>query len=813
MWQFFTERGKKVIQLAHRKALSLGSPTIEPEHLLVGILEERDGSASRVLESLGVDVEGALVSLDASLTQRPPTMKMLDLPLSEKMKRTIECAMREARNIGVNHVGSEHLLLGLLLQKDAFACQFLASLGIDIADARREVSAVLIMPDGRKVETLNERMKQKKTKTPTLDPLGVDLTARAEEGLLDPVVGRANEIRRVMQVLCRRTKCNPVLIGEPGVGKTAIIEGVAQKFISGEVPEFLQNKRIVQLNVGSLVAGTKYRGEFEERIRKIVKEVSESKEVILFIDELHMLVGAGSAEGAMDAANMLKPALSRGDFQVIGATTQDEYRKYVERDAALERRFQPVRVDEPSVEDSIKILEGLRPRYEEHHNAEITDDALKSAAHLSARYIRDRFLPDKGIDLIDEAGARARLNMLSPNESALSLENEIENVRRRKESAVFAQDFETAAELRNEEYRLAQELEDSQSKWRSAQIEVKSLISSEDIAAIVSEWTGVPVRQITEDEALRLLRMEEEISSRLIGQDEAVRAVARAIRRARSGLKDPKRPIGSFLFLGPTGVGKTELARCLARFMFGSDEAMIRIDMSEFMEKHEASKMVGAPPGYVGHGEGGKLTGMVRKRPYSVVLFDEIEKAHPDVFNLLLQVLEEGTLTDGQGRKADFRNTIVIMTSNVGAHEMAKDSPLGFSFGGNDNSDAWERTKKNIMSETNRMFRPEFMNRIDETIVFKQLSRNDLMRIVEIMLSDVETRLNEQGIDIGISDEVKTMLIDKGYQPKFGARPLRRAIQTYLENHLADSVLEGKISKGSHIEVKAAEGGISFVTQ
>jgi ATP-dependent Clp protease ATP-binding subunit ClpC len=743
-----------------------------------------------------------------------PILNLVDLPLSDKLKKAIDFAMREARNFGVNHVGTEHLLLGILSLPDTFACQFLASLGVDLAEAQREVSSILLTADGRRVEKLSDKIKQKaKTKTPTLDPLGLDLTARAKDGLLDPVIGRSKEIKRVMQVLCRRTKCNPVLIGDPGVGKTAVVEGVAQMLSSCNAPEVLQNRRIVQLNVGSLVAGTKYRGEFEERIRRIIKEVSESKEVILFIDEMHMLVGAGSAEGAMDAANMLKPALARGDFQVIGATTQEEYRKYIERDAALERRFLPIRIEEPSIEESVRILYGLRTRYEDHHNAVISDEALSAAANLSARYIRDRFLPDKGIDLIDEASARARLSKMEMPDAVRKIEEEISNTCIRKESAIAVHDFESAAKLRSEETRLVDNLEEARKEWKAGFNDDKPFISENDIAEIVSEWTGVPVRHITEGEASRLLRMEEEISSRLIGQDEAVGAVARAIRRARSGLKDPKRPIGSFLFLGPTGVGKTELARCLAKFLFGNEEAMIRIDMSEFMEKHEVSKLMGAPPGYIGHDDGGKLTRMVRKRPYSVVLFDEIEKAHHDVFNLLLQILEDGTLTDGQGRRADFRNTVIIMTSNVGAQEMAKDSPLGFSLSGNQNTQVWERTKKNILSEVNRLFRPEFLNRIDDTIVFKPLDRNELMRIVEIMLSDVENRLNVQGIGMDISEEVKAMLIDKGFQPKYGARPLRRAIQTILENRLADSVLDGKIAKGSHIDVTVGENGISFVTK
>jgi ATP-dependent Clp protease ATP-binding subunit ClpC len=814
MWQFFTERGKKVIQLAHRKALALGHSRVDIEHLLVGLLEESEGEAARTLISLGVNLKTALMNLDASFNHFTPISKLMDIPLSDKLKKAIDFAMREARNLGVNHVGTEHLLLGILSQPDTFACQFLNSLGVVLAEAQREISSSLTTADGRRVEKLSDKLTQKaKTKTPTLDPLGVDLTARAKDGVLDPVIGRSKEIKRVMQVLCRRTKCNPVLVGDPGVGKTAVVEGVAQMLSSCNAPEILQNRRIVQLNVGSLVAGTKYRGEFEERIRRIIKEVSESKEVILFIDEMHMLVGAGSAEGAMDAANMLKPALARGDFQVIGATTQDEYRKYIERDGALERRFQPVKIEEPSIEESVRILYGLRSRYEEHHSAVISDDALTAAANLGARYIRDRFLPDKGIDLIDEASARARLSMMELPLSIKEIEDEISDICTKKESAITEQDFKGAAQLRSEETRLVDKLEEARKEWKAGYNEDKPFISENDIAEIVAEWTGVPVQHINEGEASRLLRMEEEISSRLIGQDEAVSVVSRAVRRARSGLKDPKRPIGSFLFLGPTGVGKTELARCLAKFLFGNEDAIVRIDMSEFMEKHEVSKLMGAPPGYVGHDEGGRLTGLIRKRPYSVVLFDEIEKAHHDVFNLLLQILEDGTLTDGQGRRADFRNTVVIMTSKVEAQDRAKDSPLGFSLSGNQSLQGWERAKKNILSEINRLFKPEFLNRIDDTIVFKPLERNELMRIVEIMLSDVESRLNDQGIEIEISEEVKSLLIDNGFQPKYGARPLRRAIQTILENKLADSVLEGKIIKGSHIDITIGENGISFIAK
>jgi ATP-dependent Clp protease ATP-binding subunit ClpC len=737
------------------------------------------------------------------------------------VKKALEIAMREARNMGVNYVGTEHILLGILGDTGSMVSQYFLAMGIDAATAQKQVLA--LMSEGASAsshsgaESLTERLKKKgRVKTPTLDQLGIDLTQKGRDGDLDPVIGRSKEIKRLMQVLCRRTKCNPVLVGDPGVGKTAVVEGLAQQIADGNVPEPLRDKRVIQLNTGTLVAGTKYRGEFEERLRRIVKELADSKDVILFVDEVHTIVGAGSAEGTVDAANILKPSLSRGAFQLIGATTQEEYRKYVERDAALERRFQPVKVDEPSISDSVRILEGLRDRYELHHQAEIEDSALQAAAQLSARYVKDRFLPDKGIDLIDEAGARARLRALDPPDAVRELECRLETTRREKEGAVTAQNFELAAKLRDEEHFVADELEKARSVWRDSAKEHRAVVTAEDIAAVVSELTGVPVSQLTEEESARLLRMEAEISARLVGQDEAIGVVSRAIRRARSGLRDPRRPIGSFLFMGPTGVGKTELVRCLARFLFGSEDAMIRLDMSEFMEKHEVSKLLGAPPGYVGHESGGKLTELVRRRPYSVVLFDEIEKAHQEVYNILLQILEEGSLTDGQGRRVDFRNTVVIMTSNVGAKEAARGKSLGFGVAAEEtdgaNSPEWERMKKIIVDEAGRVFRPEFLNRIDDMVVFRPLSRENLLRIVEIMLSDMRTRLSEQGIEIGVANEAKTMILDKGFQPKFGARPLRRAIQSMIEDKLADSVLAGKIRRGVNVNVRVADNEISFET-
>ncbi|MBR1439448.1 MAG: ATP-dependent Clp protease ATP-binding subunit, partial [Synergistaceae bacterium] len=727
--------------------------------------------------------------------------KPADLPMSPRMKKALDLAMVKAREMRVNYVDTEHILLGILADDSGLAIQQFRTMGLTPSTVLKKVNEILANSSGtQKAQNSNSSNSKSKVKmkTPTLDNLGTDLTERARNGELDPVIGREKEIRRLMQVLCRRTKSNPVLIGDPGVGKTAVVEGLARQIALGTVPDPLREKRIVQLNMGTLVAGTKYRGEFEERLRRIVKELTDSKgDVILFVDEVHTIIGAGNAEGSTDAANILKPELSRGAFQLIGATTQDEYRKYVERDAALERRFQPVQVDEPAVDDAVQILRGLKDRYESHHNVTYTDDAISAAAMLSSRYIQDRFLPDKGIDLIDEAGARTRLLGLEPPEYVHEIELRLETVQHQKEEAVLSEQYELATELRDRERKISDELDAAKKEWLNNRSNEKHKITAEDIATVVAEQTGIPVKQLTEAETTRLLKMEEEISKRLIGQDEAVSAVARAIRRARTGLRDPRRPIGSFLFMGPTGVGKTELARCLARFLFGKDDAMIRIDMSEFMERHEVSKLVGAPPGYVGHESGGKLTEMVRRKPYSVVLFDEIEKAHPDVFNVLLQVLDDGKLTDGQGRKVDFRNTVIIMTSNVGAKEAQKGNSLGFGMSADSVSERdWERTKSIILEEANRTFRPEFLNRIDETAVFKPLSRDNLMKIIDTMLDDLSSRLDTKGVKINVADDVKEQILEKGYKPKYGARPLRRAIQSILEDKLSDFMLSGKLPEG-----------------
>ena len=806
MWQFYTERGKRVIQLAHHEALNLGHTMVEPEHLLLGLLQEGGGVACQALVELGVDPENLASHIRDLIGKSQDVLaKPVDLPLSQKMKRALDVAMHEARKMGVNYVDTEHILMGILADDSGLVVQQFLSMGLTPLSVMKQINEILANGTGKNISSKNlssDNKRKGKIKTPTLDHLGTDLTERARNGELDPVIGREKEIKRVMQVLCRRTKSNPVLIGDPGVGKTAVVEGLARQIAFGNVPEPLKDKRIVQLNMGTLVAGTKYRGEFEERLRRIVKELVDSKgDVVLFVDEVHTIIGAGNAEGATDAANILKPELSRGAFQLIGATTQDEYRKYVEKDAALERRFQPIQVDEPNVDDAVLILQGLKDRYEDHHNVIFTDEAINAAAKLSSRYIQDRFLPDKGIDLIDEAGARTRLLSLEPPEYINDIHKKLADVQKQKEDALLSEKYELAAELRDDEHKISDELDAALKDWQNHRTLERHKITAEDIATVVAEQTGIPVKQLTEAETTRLLKMEEEISKRLIGQDEAVSAVARAIRRARTGLRDPRRPIGSFLFMGPTGVGKTELARCLARFLFGKEDAMIRIDMSEFMERHEVSKLVGAPPGYVGHESGGKLTEQVRRKPYSVILFDEIEKAHPEIFNILLQVLDDGKLTDGQGRKVDFRNTVIIMTSNVGAKEAQQGNSLGFGLSAEAQTQRdWERTKSIILEEANKTFRPEFLNRIDEMAVFKPLSRDNLMKIIDTMLEDLSSRLDTKGVKINVADDVKAKILEKGYKPKYGARPLRRAIQSMLEDKLADFMLSGKMD-GSNINV------------
>lgn len=815
MWQNFTERGKRVFQLAQREALRLGHNVIGTEHILLGLLDDGDGVVPQVMFAFGVDAGNLRRHVEEYIGQGTPRGVSLDLPWSPRAKLVIDLSMREARKIGSSYVGTEHILLGLLAEGEGVAAQILSANGLDLLRCRQTIKNMFgVRPvDFQQGSGQGEakRASEGASKTPTLDQLAIDLTGMAKNGELDPVIGRFKEIQRVVQILSRRTKNNPVLIGEPGVGKTAIAEGLAQRILTGDIPEILKGKRVMQLNVANIVAGTKYRGEFEERMRRLIKEIKESKNVILFIDEIHTLVGAGGAEGAVDAANILKPSLARGEFQVIGATTISEYRKYIEKDAALERRFQPVQVAEPAEEDAVSILKGLRDSYEAHHRVHITDGALTAAAKLSQRYITDRFLPDKAIDLIDEASARARIKTLEAPDDLKVLERELKNMAKEKDEAVASQEYEKAARLRDEERELKDKIADWRRNWTESRNQFTPDVSANDIAVIVSEWTGVPVTQLTEEESRRLLRMEEEIKKRLVGQDEAVSAVARAIRRARSGMKDPKRPVGSFFFLGPTGVGKTELARSLAEFMFGSEDAMIRLDMSEYMERHEAAKLIGAPPGYVGYEEGGKLTEAIRRRPYSVVLFDEIEKAHPDVFNMLLQLLEDGCLTDGQGHVTDFRNAVIIMTSNVGVSELMRNRSMGFGDGERQPDEIdFFKMKESVLEAAKQAFRPEFLNRVDEILVFRPLDKEELLKIVGIMIGEVMKRTLEAGITLDVGDEARKLLLEKGYDQKFGARPLRRAIQKMVEDALSNGMLEGSISGGDKIFVTARDGELSF---
>ncbi|MDK2784489.1 MAG: ATP-dependent Clp protease ATP-binding subunit ClpC [Bacillota bacterium] len=805
MFARFTQRAQQVIILAQEEARRLNYPYVGTEHLLLGLIREGTGVAAQALASLGIELERVRAEVEKIIGPGTgaPTGPQVDL--TPRAKRVIELALDEARRMGVDYIGTEHLLLGLIREGEGVAARVLESLGADLEKVRSQVLQLLgaAQPQDAKRQKARGR-----SATPTLDSLGRDLTALAREGKLDPVIGRSREIERVIQILSRRTKNNPVLIGEPGVGKTAIAEGLAQHIAEGKVPELLKDKRVVTLDLAAVVAGTKYRGEFEERLKRVVDEVRQAGNVILFIDELHTVVGAGAAEGAIDASNILKPALARGELQCVGATTLDEYRKYIEKDAALERRFQPITVGEPTREETLEILKGLRDRYEAHHRVKYTDEALEAAVKLSDRYITDRFLPDKAIDLIDEAGSRVRLSAFVTPPDVKKLEEEVEEVRKEKEAAVAAQEFEKAARLRDREKELRAKLAETKSQWQEAKDKDAPTVTADDIAAIVSDWTGIPVQRLAEEESERLLHLEETLHKRVIGQDEAVQAVARAVRRARAGLKDPKRPIGSFIFLGPTGVGKTELARALAEAMFGEEDAMIRLDMSEYMERHTVSRLIGAPPGYVGYEEAGQLTEAVRRCPYSVVLFDEIEKAHPEVFNVLLQVLEDGRLTDGKGRTVDFRNTIVIMTSNVGAEHLRREPTVGFRPGGEEAG--YEDMKSRVLDELKRTFRPEFLNRIDEIIVFHALSQEHVHAIVDIMLKEVAERLKEHDLKLEITPEAKEVLAKEGFDPTFGARPLRRAIQRLVENPLSEEMLAGRFHAGDTVTVDAVEGKIVF---
>ena len=803
MFGRFTERAQKVVVLSQEEARRLGHNVVGTEHILLGLVAEGEGVAARALQSMGISLDKVRAEVEKVIGkgESPPQGQIGFTP---RAKRVLELAFDEARQLGHTYIGTEHILLGLIREGEGVAAQVLKNLGADLDKVRRQVVELLGGSTGQPAKGTRTR------KTPTLDQFGRDLTDLAREGKLDPVIGREKEIQRVIQVLSRRTKNNPVLIGEPGVGKTAIAEGLAQKIVAGDVPETLLNKRVVTLDLGALVAGSKFRGEFEERLKKVMDEIRASGDVILFIDEMHTIIGAGAAEGAIDASNILKPALARGEIQCIGATTLDEYRKHVEKDAALERRFQPVMVDEPSVEETIQILEGLRDRYEAHHRVKITDEALEAAARLSDRYVTDRFLPDKAIDLIDEAASKVRLQALVAPPELKELEAKIEETRVEKEAAIKNEEFEKAARLRDLEQRMREELERQRLEWKNSRSRTEGTVTAEDIAEIVSSWTGIPVTKLAQEETERLLHLEEELHKRVVGQDEAIAAVARAIRRARAGLKDPKRPIGSFIFLGPTGVGKSELARALAEALFGDEDAMVVLDMSEYMERHTVSRLVGSPPGYVGYEEGGQLTEKVRRRPYTVVLFDEIEKAHPEVFNVLLQVLENGRLTDAKGRTVDFRNTVIIMTSNVGAHEIQRQGTIGFRTA-EDSQQSYQDMKKKVMDELRKTFRPEFLNRVDEVIVFHALTKEHLRKIVDIMLQTLVKELRERGVHVEFTERAKDVLAEQGYDPQYGARPLRRAIQRLVENPLSEEMLRGRFQEGDTILVDAnTEGQIVF---
>jgi len=824
MFERFTEKAIKVIMLAQEEARRLGHNFVGTEQILLGLIGEGTGVAAKVLKSMSVNLKDARVEVE-KIIGRGSGFVAVEIPFTPRAKRVLELSLEEARQLGHNYIGTEHLLLGLIREGEGVAARVLENLGVDLAKVRTQV--IRMLGETAEVGAGGGGGGKGSNKTPTLDEFGSNLTHLAADGKLDPVVGRQNEIERVIQILGRRTKNNPVLIGEPGVGKTAIAEGLAQRINSGDVPDILEDKRVLTLDIGLLVAGTKYRGEFEERLKKIMEEIRTAGNVILVIDEVHTLIGAGAAEGAIDAANILKPALARGELQCIGATTLDEYRKHIERDAALERRFQPVMVGEPSVTDTIEILRGLKERYEEHHRLKISDEALVAAATLGDRYISDRFLPDKAIDLVDEAGSRVRLMNSKLPAAAKEVDKQLRQVQKQKEDAVRQQDFTKAGELRDREVELREQIRSilqsrkgeasteatAESATDSPQLKLDGtltigsefsdvdrspVVTEEDIANIVASWTGVPVQKLTESESVKLLNMEETLHQRLIGQDEAVKAVSRAIRRARVGLKNPNRPIASFIFSGPTGVGKTELTKALASYFFGSEEAMIRLDMSEFMERHTVSKLIGSPPGYVGFNEGGQLTEAVRRRPYTVVLFDEIEKAHPDVFNLLLQLLEDGRLTDSKGRTVDFKNTLIIMTSNIGSKVIEKGGGgLGFEFGGGDVEETqYNRIRSLVNEELKQYFRPEFLNRLDEIIVFRQLNREEVKQIAEIMLKEVFARMLEKNIALSVTDGFKERLVEEGYNPSYGARPLRRAVMRLLEDSLAEEFLSGRIGDG-----------------
>ncbi|MBK8574166.1 MAG: ATP-dependent Clp protease ATP-binding subunit [Elusimicrobia bacterium] len=820
----FTERAQRVILIAQEEAKRLNHDYVGTEHLLLGLIALGEGVAAQVVANLGVDLRRVRAEIEKIVGTGDNVMLLGEIPFTPRAKKVLELAVEEAQNMGHNYVGTEHLLLGLIREEEGVAARVMENLGVRLDVVREEV--ISLLGEGQQGQSSgagssppgaaghHAPAQKSKSKTPTLDEFGRDLTLMAKDGKLDPVIGRESEIERVIQILLRRTKNNPVLIGDPGVGKTAIVEGLAQRLSSDEAPDLLTGKRVMTLDLAAVVAGTKYRGEFEQRLKNIMDEIRRAKnQIILFIDELHTVIGAGAAEGAIDASNMLKPSLARGELQCIGATTMDEYRKYIEHDAALERRFQPIIVDPPSVDDTVKILTGLRDRYETHHKVKFEDEAIKAAAELSDRYITDRFLPDKAIDLIDEAGSRARLQTTQRPKELKDREGEIDKVTHEKEASISAQEYEKAAKLRDKEKEMRRSLDEARKSWREKRDATVPVVTGEDIAAVVSKWTGIPTMKLTETEQQKLVHMDVELHKRVIGQEEAIKAISQSIRRSRTGLKDPKKPVGSFIFLGPTGVGKTELARALAEFLFGNEDSLVRIDMSEYMEKFSVSRLIGAPPGYVGYEEGGQLTEAVRRKPYSVVLLDEIEKAHPDTFNILLQMMDDGALSDNLGHRVSFKNTVIIMTSNVGARLISKGKSLGFLIQ-EDAAKDYSSMKDTVMEEVKKAFNPEFLNRLDDIIVFHPLTRDESRQILDLMLARVSKKISAQGLTVSLSDEAKNFLVEKGFDPHYGARPLQRSIQRLLEDPLAEDILSKKVSPGTsiYVGVDAAAGKLVFST-